>query len=333
MKNRKELFDSDFIYLVYRKPEKIGIQMKADFGIFGGDGRNVYLAEELRGMGYRVITFCLANSQQNRPGMPIPEHFASAATLGELTREARILIGPLPFSKHVAGIDHKKNPSKEENTKLTEEEILGSLQKGQILYAGGIPRAFEEKAKEKGAACRDFLKEKLYLEANAWMTAEGCLAEVIAAWPGMIKNANILVTGYGSCGSAIAELFLKAGATVTVCVRSIVSGWKAYEKGCKVCYYEGLEERIATQDIMINTVPAKVLGETQIKRIRPEALLVEIASAPGGFCKEAVEKSGRTVMDCPGLPGKYSPAGAAKVMAEIITADGTEHLSAPEQRA
>lgn len=288
--------------------------MKADFGIFGGDDRNKYLAAELGRRGYEVITYAMACSRKHESVMPVPDNFELAGTLAELVQSAAVLVGPVPFSRYVVSNDSIHSEEKE----LTEEMLLENLHEGQCLYAGGIPEGFLSRAQKKGAVCRDFLKDDLFLQDNAWMTAEGCMAELLAAWPGCIKGSRILITGCGSCGRAIAQLLKQAGAEVTVCVRSVSSAWKAHEEGCAVSYFESLDEKLTEQDIIINTVPALVLKEAQLQKVRPDALLVEIASAPGGFLREAVNQAGLTAIWCPGLPGRYSPYGAAKAMANCL---------------
>lgn len=323
----KEPFCWYFIYLKYRKPEKTGIYMKADFGIFGGDSRGNYLAADLRERGYRVITYGLPKNQGQNKIIQIPEPAEEAETLAELVQNSKILVGPVPFSKYVtsrndaggikdAPCSHQYKNSNEKDQ--ARKALLENMQKEQILYAGGIPDEFIKEAGRRGAACKDFLKDQSYVQANAWLTAEGCIAELLAAFPGSIKGMKIFVAGYGCCGSAIAELAKQMGAEVTVCVRNINSAWKAHEAGCHICYFEGMNEALPEQDAIVNTVPALVFDETSLQKAKPKSLLVEIASAPGGFSKEAAEKAGLFVLCCPGLPGKYSPAGAAKAIADCI---------------
>lgn len=291
--------------------------MKADFGVFGGDDRSRYLAAQLQKRGYRVIAYGLPGSRGQKTLMPVPGPFELAGTLAELVQNAKVLAGPVPFSKYVAS-GTGKNP--DNNDEWTEGTLLGEIWEGQVLYAGGIPEDFVKKAGGLGVSCRDFFKDGRFLQANAWMTAEGCLAELLAVWPGCIRDARVFITGYGCCGSAIARLLKQVGARVTVCVRNIQSAWEAHEEGCKVCYYEGMAESLAGQEIIINTVPALVFDEAALKQAGPGSLFIEIASAPGGFPKEAVGKLGLNLLCYPGLPGRYSPAGAAKAMADCMAA-------------
>ena len=293
--------------------------MLADFGVFGGDERSCYLAAELARRGHRVITYALKgedkiSAQQCK--------ITAAESLAELADGAKVLVGPVPFSRYI------KNKSLETvnegkrlsamSDELTQENVLCCLKGGQTMFAGQVPHEFAKHANQAGVCLFDFLEDDLLLRENAVLTAEGCLAEVITTWPGKIRNSNVLVLGYGCCGSEIAKVFAGLSAHVTVCVRRVVSAWQAAEQGFFVCYMEGLSGKLSGQDIIINTVPSKILGKELLEQISRQAILVEIASPPGGFFDCEAEECGVNVLHLPGLPGKYCPRGAADAMADCL---------------
>ena len=49
-----------------------------------------------------------------------------------------------------------------------------------------------------------------------------------------------------------------------------------------------------------------------------DALLLELASQPGGFDRNLAENIGIRTIYAPGLPGKCAPYGAAELMREAI---------------
>ena len=72
--------------------------MLADFGVFGGDERSCYLAAELARRGHRVITYALKgedkiSAQQCK--------ITAAESLAELADGAKVLVGPVPFSRYI----------------------------------------------------------------------------------------------------------------------------------------------------------------------------------------------------------------------------------------
>ena len=72
------------------------------------------------------------------------------------------------------------------------------------------------------------------------------------------------------------------------------------------------------QDIVINTVPKQVLSGHDLSLLPQGTLLLELASLPGGFDPAHGEALGLHTVIGRGLPGKYTPAGAADIIAETI---------------
>ena len=89
--------------------------------------------------------------------------------------------------------------------------------------------------------------------------------------------------------------------------------------GLAACRFGELEEIAGEQDYIINTVPAEVLGRAVLERVRPDAVLLELASAPG-FDRENAEALGLHAVYAPGLPGKTAPHAAARLMRDVIAA-------------
>lgn len=285
--------------------------MERTIGIFGGDDRHCYLANDLISRGYEVLVWELGNERRACPVLPEFEKVKVAKSFSELVQGCQVLAGPVPFSKYLA----KKARGGSGNFGDT---LCAHVQEGQHFFAGGIPKELVGELKQRGVRVTDYLEDEIFLEENGELTAQGCVAEVIHAWKKGIRHAKVLVTGFGYCGSKIAEAMRGVGADVTVCVRRMQSAWQAYEEGFSIGYYEQLYDLLPQTDIVINTVPAEVLPENRLRHARAGTLLVEIASAPGGFSPETAKNLGLTVLLCPGLPGKYAPEGAARVMADCM---------------
>lgn len=69
---------------------------------------------------------------------------------------------------------------------------------------------------------------------------------------------------------------------------------------------------------IFNTVPAPVLGAQRLSYIRQDAVLIDIASAPGGIDYAYCAQKGMNAKLCGGLPAKYAPKSAAKLLYHII---------------
>ncbi len=75
---------------------------------------------------------------------------------------------------------------------------------------------------------------------------------------------------------------------------------------------------------MLNTVPARVLTDAFLCCLEPETLLVELASAPGGFDAPLARNIGLRVLEAPGLPGRVAPEAAATLLLRSVEQVMTE---------
>ena len=68
----------------------------------------------------------------------------------------------------------------------------------------------------------------------------------------------------------------------------------------------------------MNTVPALVIREPFLREMHRDAVIIDIASRPGGTDLMAAEAYGIKVVAALGLPGKYTTKSSAKVLADAI---------------
>ena len=79
-----------------------------------------------------------------------------------------------------------------------------------------------------------------------------------------------------------------------------------------------LESRLSDFEFVVNTVPARVFSDAMLCLIREDALLLELASAPGGFDAALAENIGLHVCCAPGLPGQCAPETAAELIRNAV---------------
>lgn len=79
-------------------------------------------------------------------------------------------------------------------------------------------------------------------------------------------------------------------------------------------YHKGLKQFA----LVFNTVPSRVLSDSQLSLLQKDCLLIELASQPGGFSIERCKDLGLQVLPAPGLPGKFSPKTAGMLYAQCI---------------
>ena len=71
-------------------------------------------------------------------------------------------------------------------------------------------------------------------------------------------------------------------------------------------------------EFIFNTVPSMVLNQDVIKNISKNAVIIDIASKPGGTDFEYCKAEGIDANLYLALPGKYSPASSADAILSCI---------------
>lgn len=153
---------------------------------------------------------------------------------------------------------------------------------------------------------------------NSIPTAEGTLKIAIENTDYTIHGSSIIVLGFGRVGMTIARLFSSVGAYVTVAVRDATDSARIREMGLSSIHISQLTDTIHEQDICINTVPHLVLNESVISCMHPSAVIIDIASAPGGTDFSYAKKKGINTIHALGIPGKTAPKTAGNIIAEVL---------------
>ena len=71
-------------------------------------------------------------------------------------------------------------------------------------------------------------------------------------------------------------------------------------------------------DAVVNTIPAPVLGEKEICSLKKDAVILDIASAPGGCDSDCCRKYDVPYKLALGLPGIYSPKTSAQILLQAM---------------
>ncbi len=273
---------------------------KPRIAVVGGDERSKRLAQRLAGDGWDVGAAALA-------GAPVE-------TLSlEQALERDVLILPLPVTRD----------GKTLHTPLWEDKIplcrlLDGLRGGTLVLGGGMSDTLCHQARYRGCRARDYAAGDAVARANAIPTAEGAAALAMANSPITLHGSRCLVIGSGRCGRALAHLLKGMGAEVSLSSRRKRHTLWALLHGYRPVRTERLDRLADGYDFLFNTVPVQVVTAGVLERMRPDALLIELASGSAGVDGEAAERLGRRVLAAPGLPGKVAPQTAADILYRAI---------------
>ncbi|MFS0786979.1 dipicolinic acid synthetase subunit A [Shouchella sp. 1P09AA] len=154
---------------------------------------------------------------------------------------------------------------------------------------------------------------------NSIPTAEGAVMLVIQHTDSTIHQANIAVLGLGRIGMTIARTFKELGAHVSIGDRDSASLARAFELGLKPFHLDEIKQALEQADVVINTIPAKVVTSSVLTEMKQHAFLLDLASKPGGIDHDYAEKRGLKSMLVPGLPGMVAPKTAGKILANVLS--------------
>lgn len=160
----------------------------------------------------------------------------------------------------------------------------------------------------------DLLQDEIAVLENARLTAEAALLAVTAQCEDSLCGKRCLILGYGRIGKYLARLLTAVGARCTVYARSPSARTLAAGFGLAVTSGEQFCENF---DLVFNTVPAQALTRAALSCLPQTCLWVELASQPGGLPQTGTPLP-FSVLPAGGLPGKYLPCAAARVLYAAI---------------
>ena len=261
------------------------------FAVIGGDRRSFYAAKRFREYGFETKLFGLKNEKTYCP----PEKI-----------DADAVLLPIPFTRD--GI-HIFAPESREPIVIS--DVLASVSENALLFAGGANGITDRRL-------TDYAKRDDFALLNAVPTAEGALMLALQNGKTTVCGMSVAVIGFGRVASAVAKLFLAVGAEITVFARKEQARTEAHILGYTAKPISALAECADAYTLLINTVPSKIFDKDCLMRVRKEALLMELASAPFGLDFEEAEALGVRTLLASGLPGKYFPETAGSAVADTV---------------
>lgn len=193
--------------------------------------------------------------------------------------------------------------------KMHGDLIKKASRRGLAVIGGMLP--------EGGACTYDYMKDEAFLFDNARITAEGALMLLGAGMEGTLYDADVAILGMGRIAECLCRMLCALGVRTTVYARRPEALARARALGAKtVCFSGTLPPGITSHDALCNTVPHMLLDEALLAQMKKSTLLLELASTPGGFDMESVGRHGLHVVNGQGIPGKYAPRAAGRLIAD-----------------
>ena len=138
---------------------------------------------------------------------------------------------------------------------------------------------------------------------NAVPTAEGAIEIAITETPFTIHGSKSLVLGYGKIGKILSKDLYALGAQTYVEARKYADLAMIEGHGYEPLPLDNLKDHIHEFDIIFNTIPSLILDDEILTKVKKDALIIDLASKPGGIDFDAAKAYGLKVIWALSLPG------------------------------
>ena len=283
--------------------------MSTSFSIIGGDLRTIKLAKMLANEGNKIYTYGLEKAEELKDNSNIifTEKISKA-----IPKDVEVVIGPIPFTSNGININA---PFGEKEISI--REMIHYLE-GKILIAGSISPEIYDMANDEYIEIIDIMKREELAVLNTISTAEGAIEIAISNTNKIVHGSEVLILGFGRIGKVLARKMAGLSAKVTCAARKDEDlAWiRAY--GHKETNINALGENLSQYDIILNTVPHLVLNKERLQYVKKDALLIDLASNPGGIDKKEAKELNLKLVWALALPGKVAPVTTEEFIKDTI---------------
>ena len=273
--------------------------MSINFCLIGGDLRTFFLAKILSKEKYEVKLYGFDNL----------ETFKQCEKYDEMIRNSSNIVLPIPFSK-----DNQYVNMPFSNKVIAIKEIFYYLE-NKTIFVGNIHKELEEELHRKHNQVIDFMKKEEFAILNAIPTAEATIEIILKNTKKILQNANCLILGFGRIGKVLAYKLKGLSAKVTCIITSEIEKAWAIAYGYETISIENLQKnctKLKQYDIIINTIPKIILKE-ELKEIKKETLVIDLASKPYGIDRKIAEQEKLNFIEALGLPRKIGTNDISKI--------------------
>ncbi|QUI23031.1 hypothetical protein HZI73_12350 [Vallitalea pronyensis] len=295
--------------------------MKNKIAVIGGDMRQIYMAN-LMAKNNHVYIYGNRHKALSR-------NVYMAASLKEAVEGAQFIVCPIPFSKdnqHIYRTNSDKN--------IPYMELFEYMTPDQLILSGPYKQDVLQYAKENHIQLFDIVEANEFAILNSVPTAEGVLSMMIEYSSITLAGSKCLVLGYGRCGSTLARLASRLNMDVYVASADEEELMIATINRCKTAkiqdgqlkvidYVQGdtLEEgrvlQLESFNYVINTIPV-VLLDIHINKQLEDYMFIDIANV--------YEDNNNKFINARGVPGKYSPKTAGKIITGVVIKEINDRL-------
>ena len=275
------------------------------FAIIGGDARQVAMAESILSYGNKVYAVGFENIELKKD---IPR-----ANLDDAIKNSQYIILPVPA---VRESDCLNAPYSKEKIKIDDSFVQKMYEKK--VFCGLSNKLIATSELWKNVNLYDYSEREEFAVNNAVPTAEGAIELAMREYAGTINGSKCLIAGFGRIGKVLSKMLAGLGAKVTISARKSEDfAW------VKASGYDGISTSnlSATErnfDIIFNTIPHLIFDKKTLKKTAQNAIIIDLASMPGGVDFDAAKELKIKTIHALALPGKVAPKTAGEIIKNTI---------------
>ncbi len=274
--------------------------------VAGGDLRQIYAAMSLSKQN-TVYTIGFEN---------LDIEFDSAvkrldADSGDI--KADIFLLPLPAAKEGLFISTPFS-----GNELCCAVLLPYLKADTLVLGGNVNTEMKSFFEKQKVSVIDYYEREELSIMNAVPTAEGAVMLALEEMPITLFGTKVLIIGFGRIARALIPILKGFGADVAVAARKCEALCWARQMGCKAFKISEIPKRISDFGLIYNTVPARILSHEALFSVDSSALIIDLASKPGGVDLESAGDLGLKTVWALSLPGKTAAQTAGKIICDTI---------------
>jgi len=205
------------------------------------------------------------------------------------------------------------------NELILTEEHIAALPKYAKVYTGMAKDYLKDICSVQGIELIELFARDDVAIFNSIPTAEGALMMAIQNTDFTIHGSQCMVLGLGRIGMTLARTLQALGAHIKMGVLKPEQFARAWEMGFEPFYTTELSHQVTNIDLLFNTIPSMIVTAQIIANIPNRALIIDLASKPGGTDFRFAEKRGIKAMLAPGLPGIVAPRTAGLIIAKTLS--------------
>lgn len=281
---------------------------KVCVAVIGGDERELILLQALVKSGMNVTAV-------GYPDLPQLRGVTRVGSVMEAIRNADVVVAPMSNTDDKGVIKAHMDPSVR---LVLDEEVFRAMGPGKRLLIGAAKPVIERLAARYGVELVQLADLDEIAILNSIPTAEGAIHRAMTELDVTLHGSEVVVLGFGRCAVTLARMLKGIGSRVRIVARDRGQLARAYEMGFEIGPLSELESYLKDATVVFNTIPARVLGRSQLECIPPGGLIIDIASAPGGTDFKVADELGiRAFLDL-GIPGKVAPKTAGQILAQTV---------------